>query len=117
MLDSFFIKKLFNTCILEFTSIVASNSLDLHFKLVLGSSCKLLESFLHFTLILQKENPSEARMTINNNKTVFVTANANICHRSEQIHMEQLQWSCCGHNILGWMRCSMLLAGLTCSTY
>src|SRR6266508_4595510 len=43
MLYSFFIKELFNACILEFTSVVASYPFDLHFKLVLSSSCKFLK--------------------------------------------------------------------------
>src|SRR6266540_6415160 len=79
--DPFFIKELFNACVLEFGSIVTSYSLDLHLKLILGSSCKFLEVFLDFTLVLQKEYPSETRIVINNYKTVFVTANAYVCHQ------------------------------------
>ena len=43
MLDSFFIKKLFNVGVLELHPVVTSNSLDFDIKLILGSSCKLLE--------------------------------------------------------------------------
>ena len=83
MLDPFFIKELFNACVLELGSVVTSYSLDLHLKLILGSSCKFLEGFLDLTLVLQKEYPSETRIVINNYKTVFVTANAYVCHRPE----------------------------------
>jgi hypothetical protein len=55
MLNSFIIKEFFNVGVLELRPIVTSNSLDLDIKLILGSSCKLLEDILSFTLITQKE--------------------------------------------------------------
>jgi hypothetical protein len=58
MLDSFFIKVLFDVCVLELRPIVTSDFLDLDIKLILGSSCKLLENPLDLTFITQKENPS-----------------------------------------------------------
>ena len=82
MLDPFFIKELFNACVLEFGSIVTFYSLDLQLKVILGSSFKFLESFLTFTLVLQKEYPSETRIVINNYKTIFVTAYAYVCNKS-----------------------------------
>ena len=69
MLDSFFIKKLFNVGVLELCPIVTSNSLDFDIKLIFGSSCKLLEDTLDFTLFTQKEYPSETRIIINNYDT------------------------------------------------
>ena len=73
--------------VLELGAIVASYSLDLGFKLVLGSFCKFLESFLYYTFVMQKEYPSETRIIINNDKTIFVITNANIRHRAKKIHM------------------------------
>ena len=87
MLDSFFIKKFFNICVPKFRAIVTSNMLDLQLLLILGSSYKFLDYPLSFTLILQKENPSEAGKIINNYKTIFVTANAYISDGSKQIHV------------------------------
>ena len=60
MLDSFFIKKFFNICIPKFRAIVTSNMLDLQLILILGSSYEFFDYPLSFTLILQKENSSEA---------------------------------------------------------
>jgi hypothetical protein len=42
---------------------------------------------LSFTLILQKEHPSETRIVINNNKTIFVTTNTNVGDRTNQVHV------------------------------
>jgi hypothetical protein len=36
---------------------------------------------------LQKEHPSETRIIINNDKTIFVTANAYICNGTKQVHV------------------------------
>ena len=87
MLDSFFIKELFNVGVLELRPIVTSKSFDLDIKLILGSSCKLLEDTLHFTLIMQKEYLSEMRIIINNYETIFVTTNAYVSDRSKYVHM------------------------------
>ena len=48
------VDEVFNVGILELRPIITSNSLDLDIKLILGSSCKLLEDALHFTLFTQK---------------------------------------------------------------
>ena len=87
MLDSFFIKKFFNICVPKFHVIVTSNILDLQFIFILGSSNEFLDYPLNFTLILQKENLSEAGKIINNYKTIFVTANAYISNGSKQIYV------------------------------
>ena len=87
MLDSFFIKKFFNICIPKFRAIVTSNMLDLQLILILGSSYEFLDYPLSFTLILQKERPTEAGEIINNYKTIFVTANAYVSDRSKQVHV------------------------------
>jgi hypothetical protein len=58
----------------------------------LGSSCKLLEDALDFTLITQKEYPSETRIAINNYKTIFVTTNAYVSDGSKYVHVKQFQW-------------------------
>jgi hypothetical protein len=49
----------------------------------LSSSNELLDYCLSFTFVLQKEYPSETREIINNDKTIFVTANANLCNGSK----------------------------------
>ena len=87
MLDSFFIKKSFNICIPEFRAIVTSNILDLQLIFILGSSNEFLDYPLSFTLILQKEHPSEAGKIISNYKAIFVTTNAYISDGSKQIHV------------------------------
>ena len=91
MLDSFFIKELFNIGVLELCSIVTSNSLDLDIKLILGSFCKLLEDAMYFTLVTQKEYPSETRIIINNYETIFVTTKAYISDGSKYVHVKQFQ--------------------------
>jgi hypothetical protein len=83
MSNTFFIKVLFNVGVLELGAIVTAHFLDLHIKLILGSSSKFLESFLYLSLIMQKEYPSETRIVINNYKTIFVTSNAYISDRSK----------------------------------
>jgi len=83
MLDAFLIKEIFNVGVSKLCSVVTSHFLDIHFKLILSSSCKLLEDPLGFTFISQKEYPSEARKIINNHKTIFVTSNAYISIGSE----------------------------------
>ena len=92
MTNSFFIKIFFYVGVLELGAIVASYSLDLGFKLILGSFCKFLEGFLYYTFVMQKEYPSETRIIINNDKTIFVTTNAYINHRPEEIHMKKFKW-------------------------
>ena len=62
------------------------------FKLILGSFCKFLEGFLYYTFVMQKEYLSEMKIIINNDKTIFVTTNANVSHRSKEIHVEKLKW-------------------------
>ena len=76
MHDPFFIKKFLNIGVSEFRAIVTSNILDLQLKFILSSSNEFLDNFLNFTLVMQKEYPSETRKIINNYKTIFVTANA-----------------------------------------
>src|SRR6187551_404441 len=83
MLDSFFIKKLFNIGVLELRPIVTSYMLDLQLKLILSSLNESLDDCLSFTLVLQKENPCEARKVIYNDKSILVPANANISNRSK----------------------------------
>ena len=82
MLDSFFIKKFFNICIPKFRAIVTSNMLDLQLILILGSY-EFFDYPLSFTLILQKENSSEAGKIINNYKTIFVTVDAYVSDGSK----------------------------------
>jgi hypothetical protein len=53
----------------------------------LNSFNEFLENSLSFTFLLQKEYPSETRKIIKNNKTIFVTANANLGNGSKQIHV------------------------------
>jgi len=86
ILDSLFIKKFFNICISKFRAIVTFNMLDLQLILILSSSYEFLDYPLSFTLILQKEHPSEAGKIINNYKTIFITANAYVGNGSKQIH-------------------------------
>jgi hypothetical protein len=87
MLDSFFIKKFFKIGVPKFRTIVTSYILDLQFIFILISSNEFLDNSLSFTFILQKEYPSEMRKIINNDKTIFVTANANVGNGSKQIHV------------------------------
>ena len=86
MLDSFFIKKFFNIGV-EFRAIVTSNILDLQLKFILSSSNEFLDNSLYFALVMHKEYPSETRKIINNNKTIFVTTNANVGDWPEEIHV------------------------------
>ena len=76
MLDPFFIKKFLNISVSEFRAIVTSNILDLYLKFILSSSDEFLDNSLNFTLVMQKEYPSETRKIMNSYKTIFVTANA-----------------------------------------
>jgi len=78
MLDSLFIKKFLNIGVSEFRAIVTSNILDLQLKFILSSSNEFLDNSLNFAFVMQKEYPSETRKIINNYKTIFVTANANV---------------------------------------
>jgi hypothetical protein len=83
MLDPFFIKKFFNIGVPEFRSIVTSYILIFQPIFILSSSNELLDYSLSLTFILQKEYPSESRKIINNDKTIFVTANAYVCNGSK----------------------------------
>ena len=73
MLDALFIKKLLNLGVLEFGPIIASHFLDGKIELLLSSSNKSLHFVSNLTLIKQEKYPSETRIIINNNKTIFVT--------------------------------------------
>jgi hypothetical protein len=59
MLDAFLIKIFFNLSVLELGAIIASYLLDLDIKLILSPLQELLEHLLCFTLVMQKEYPSE----------------------------------------------------------
>jgi hypothetical protein len=93
MLDALLIKKLFNVGVAKFDAIVTLHFLDGQPELPLISSNKSLHFPLYFTLIIHKEHPREARIVINNNKTIFVIANANIGDWSKEIHVDELQWA------------------------
>jgi len=100
MANSLFIKIFFYVDVLELGAIVASCSLDLGFKLILGSFCKFLEGLLYYTFVMQKEYPSETGIIINNDKTIFDTTNAYISHRPEEVHVEKFKWLEGGDNTL-----------------
>ena len=55
MLDAFFIKKLLNLGVLEFSPIVASHFLDGETKILLSSSNKSLHVVSNLTLIKQEK--------------------------------------------------------------
>jgi hypothetical protein len=59
MLDAFFIKIIFNLSVLKLGVIVTSYLLDFGIQLILSSLQELLEHLLCFTLVMQKEYPSE----------------------------------------------------------
>jgi hypothetical protein len=42
---------------------------------------------LSFTFVLQKEHPSKMRISINNDKTIFVTINAYVCNGTKQVQV------------------------------
>src|SRR5688572_14520404 len=88
MINIYLVKILFNVGVLELGAIVTSYSLDLHFKLILCSCCKLLEYPMNFTLVMQEEHPCIARVIINNDKSIFVSPNINVSHRTKDIHMQ-----------------------------
>jgi hypothetical protein len=90
MLDAFLIKIIFNLSVLELGVIVSPYLLDFGIKLILSSFQEFLEHLLCFTLVIQKEYLSEMRIVINNYKTIFVTANANVGDRTKQVHMKHL---------------------------
>jgi hypothetical protein len=116
MLDAFFIKIIFHLSVLELGSIVTPYLLEFSIELILSSLQKFLERILCFTLIMQTKYSHEMRIIINNDNTIFVTANTNVGDRTEQVHMKHLQGSYCCHNVFNMVRCSNLLVGLTCST-
>ena len=117
MLDALFIKEFFNLGILEFGPIATSYFLDWKTELSLCSSNKSLHLILHLALIKDKEHLSETGIIINNNKSIFVTPDAKIGNRSKEVHVDQLQWLCCCHDALWWVRYAYLLSGLACTTY
>jgi hypothetical protein len=102
--------------ILKLGTIVTSNFHKSATKFILGPFCKLFEKLGNNRLIMQKEHPSIARIIINNHKTMTITTNALIGCWAKQIHMQELQWSRCGHDTLSRMRTCNLLAGLTSTT-
>jgi hypothetical protein len=59
MLDAFLAKILFHLSVLELGSVVTPYLLDLSIKLILSLLQELLEHLLCFTLVMQKEYPSE----------------------------------------------------------
>ena len=73
MLNAFFIKKLLNLGVLEFSPIVAPHFLDGETELFLSSSNKSLHFVSNLTLIKEEKYLSETGIIINNNKTIFVT--------------------------------------------
>jgi hypothetical protein len=87
MLDAFFIKTIFYLSVLKLGAIVTSNLLDFSIKLILCCLQEFLKHLSSFTFILQKEYPNETRIIINNDKIIFVTANANIGDRTKQVNM------------------------------
>jgi hypothetical protein len=66
---------------------LTSYVLDFQLILILSSTNELPDYSLCLTFILQKEYLSESKKNINNDKTIFVTANAYVCNRSKQIHV------------------------------
>jgi hypothetical protein len=71
MLDPCLLKKSFNLCVLDLCAIISSYLLDSQVELILRSSQESLQSALGFAFVLQKENPSEACIVINNNNTIL----------------------------------------------
>jgi hypothetical protein len=55
MTKTFSIKILFNVGVLELGAIGISYSIDLHFKLILGSRGKLLKYFMNLALVVHKK--------------------------------------------------------------
>jgi hypothetical protein len=53
----------------------------------------VLEVFLGFRFIFQKEYSSEAGMVINNYETVLTSPDAKISNGPKDIYMKKLQWS------------------------
>ena len=116
MLDALVIKKLFNQSVFEFGPIVTSYLLDRKTELPLCPSHKYLDFLLHLGLIINKEHLSEMGIIIDNNQTIFVTLNAQVGDRSKEIHVNQLQRLCGGHDALWWVRYTYLLSGLASTT-
>jgi hypothetical protein len=83
MIDALLIKIIFNLSVLQLGAIVTSYLLDLSIKHILSSLQELLEHLLCFTLVMQKEYPSETLIVINNYKTIFVSINANVGDRTK----------------------------------
>jgi hypothetical protein len=81
MLDTFFIEIIFYLSVLELSFIVTSNRLESSIKFILCSLQEFVYLLLSLTFILQKEHPGETRIILNNDKTVFVTANTNVGDR------------------------------------
>ena len=117
MLDALIIKKLFNQSVLEFGPSVTSYLFYRKTELSLCPPHKYLDFLLYLGLIINKEHPSETGIIINNNKTVFVTSDAQLGDRSKEIHVNQPQRLCDSHDALWWVRYTYLLFGLACTTY
>jgi hypothetical protein len=98
MLDVLLIKILYHLSVLELGFIVTPYLLNLDIKLILSHLEELLEHLLCFTIVMQKEYPSETGIVINNYKTIFITVNANVGDRTNQVNMKHLQGSCSCHD-------------------
>jgi hypothetical protein len=83
MLDALLLKKSFNLRVLELRSIVVSNLFDSQSELILSPSQESLQGLLGLRFFLQKEYPSEARIIINNNKTILSLADAYVSDQAE----------------------------------
>ena len=112
MLDPFFIKKFLNIGVSEFRAIVTSNILDLQLKFILSSSNEFLDNSLYFAFIMHKKYPSKMRKIINNNKTIFVTANAyvgnlvqtNPCVEASTVLLRlRYSWQDVEHQLASWL--------------
>ena len=70
MSNAKFIKIVIKTGILELSSIVTSDVLDLHTKVGSSPRGKSFEDFLHFMFVSNNEYPCISRVIINNDKTI-----------------------------------------------
>jgi hypothetical protein len=74
MLDPNFITICFNVCVVKFFPVVTSYLLKLHFKFILCSLCKLLETCHNLSLVMKEEHPSVSKVVINYHKTIEVAS-------------------------------------------
>ena len=72
MSETISIEKIFDMCILEFSTIITSDMLQRKFILGLSSLGESFEDINNFDLIIEKEYPGIAREIINNNETILV---------------------------------------------